>query len=428
MKKKALAVLLTIPVLALIAGIIFYTLQPRTTHANLQDFLDRAQASRRVMVDLAVAVPSDTPKDQIIYLSGSSPSLGNWDAAGVPMEHKSDGKWHASVEVRNGIAYSYKITRGTWGTVETDAQGNALPDRSLEVPDTQTVNVTVADWVDHGQSVPGRVTTTGDIRLLKKFHSKILGNERTLVLYLPPGYDQNTASRYPVIYMQDGQNLFDESTSFAGVEWQMDEAAQKLIGTGETPPFIIVGIYNTPDRTSEFTPPSMAVNGKATDGSTARGDQYGRFVIEEVKPYIDQTYRTQADRAHTFIGGAALGGLISLSIIQTHTDIFSGVIALSPWLRQANHKLLPDWIGNGQWLKGERFYITMGDDPADSGRNYPGGAAAALADGNELATALRSAGLQPDKDFVYREIPGGKHDEASWQKEIGPALQWLFPK
>jgi enterochelin esterase-like enzyme len=428
MKKKALAVLLTIPLLALIAGIIFYTLQPRTTDSNLKDFLARAQASRRVMVDLAVAVPPDTPKDQIIYLSGSGPSLGNWDAAGVPLEHKDDGKWHGAIEVRNGIDYTYKVTRGTWGTVETNANGDALADRSLQVPDARTVNVTVADWVDHGQAVPGRVTMTGDIRLTKRFHSKILNNERTLIVYLPPGYDQNAAARYPVIYMQDGQNLFDEATSFAGVEWKMDEAAQKLIGTGRTPPFIIVGIYNTPDRTSEFTPPAIAANGKATDGSAAHGDLYGRFLVEELKPHIDQTYRTQADRAHTYIGGAALGGLASLSIAQAHPNIFSGVIALSPWLRQADHKLLPAWIGDGQWLKDERLYITMGDDPADSGRNYPGGAAVALADGKELDSALRAAGLQPDKDFIYREIPGGKHDEASWQKEIDPALRWLFPK
>jgi predicted alpha/beta superfamily hydrolase len=356
------------------------------------------------------------------------PALGNWDAAGIALERKDDGKWHTSVQVLSGIEYTYKVTRGTWGTVETDAKGANLPDRALHVAAPQAVDVAVADWVDHGKAIPGRVTVTGDVRLLKNFRSKILNNQRTVVVYLPPGYEQNIQQRYPVIYMQDGQNLFDESTSFAGVEWKMDEAAQKLIGGGETVPFIIVGIYNSPDRTAEFTPPPLAANGKAGDGSPARGDLYSQFVIEGVKPYIDQTYRTQPDRAHTSIGGASLGGLISMYIAQSHPEVFGQVIVLSPWLRNGDQKLLPGWIGDGKWLHNERIYADMGTTPGNHDSNYPGGAAAALADGKELAQSLQSAGLQPDKDYLYREIPGGKHDEPSFQAEIESVLKWTYGK
>jgi enterochelin esterase-like enzyme len=426
MKKKALAVLMMIPVLGLVAGIIFYALQMRQSNADLKAALDRMAATKLVNVDFAVAVPSDTPKDQAIYLSGSGPTLGNWDSAGVPLERGDDGKWHTSAQVRTDTVYTYKITRGTWGTVETDEKGAARPDRSLVVPAAQAVDVNVAEWVDKGQAVPGRVTLTGDIRVLKNFKSKLLGNQRTVIVYLPPGYQQDSSQRYPVIYMQDGQNLFDESTSYAGVEWKMDEAAQDLITSGKTVPFIIVGIYNTPDRTGEYTPPDLAKDDLAIDGTPARGELYGRFIVEGLKPWIDQTYRTQPDREHTAIGGAALGGTIAMYITKTHNDVFGQVIALSPFLRQGDRKMTTDWLGDGKWLHGTRVYTDMGLAPANNGNNYPGGNDAAAEDGKDLAKALTSTGLQPGKDFVYRDLPEGHDDEASWQGEIGGVLGWMY--
>src|SRR5206468_8014045 len=127
----------------------------------------------------------------------------------------------------------------------------------------RTVQASVATWVDKGKTVPGRVTLTGTFQQHKKFHSSILNNERTIIVYLPPGYEEeaNQNTRYPVLYMQDGQNLFDESTSFAGVEWRVDETAQKLMESAKIQPAIIVGIYNAGEqRTAEFTPPPLATS------------------------------------------------------------------------------------------------------------------------------------------------------------------------
>ncbi len=423
LKKRILAFLIFLFILCLIAGLTYYAHQTARVEAELNAFVQKSESSKPVTVDFEVTVPDDTPKNQMIYLSGGVPSLGNWDAAGLALQHKEDGKWHGTAEVLSGIGYGYKITRGTWGTVETDAAGSPIPDRTLQVPGAQTVDLTVAEWVDHGKAIPGRITLTGDIRLLKNFHSNILKNDRTLILYLPPGYDQHPEARYPVLYMQDGQNLFDESTSFAGVEWRMDEAAQKLIANDEVNPFIIVGIYNTPDRTAEFTPPPMV-----TANSTARGDLYARFIVEGIKPYIDKTYRTQADRAHTLIGGASMGGLISLYTAQTHPETFGGIVVLSPWLRLNDTKLLAFWPGDGRWLRNERIYSDMGTAPGNNGANYPGGASAAIADGKDFAVALQSAGLQPDKDFIFRQIEDGHHDEASFGAEIESVLRWIFAK
>jgi len=425
MKKRILAFLILLFILSLIGGLAYYAHQTSRVEAELNAFVQRSESSKPVTVDFSVAVPADTPKDQIIYLSGSVPSLGNWDAAGLALQPKDDGRWHGSAQVLSGIGYGFKVTRGTWGTVETDAAGSPIPDRTLQVPADQTVELNVAEWVDHGKAIPGRITLTGDIRLLKNFHSNLLSNDRTLIIYLPPGYDRHPDVRYPVLYMQDGQNIFDESTSFAGVEWQMDEAAQKLIGDDQVTPFIIVGIYNTPDRTAEFTPPPLVSSGSS---ASARGDLYARFLVEGIKPFIDRTYRTQPDRSHTLIGGGSMGGLISLYTAQTHPNIFGQIVILSPWLRLNDAKLLPVWLGDGRWLHSERIYCDMGTEPGNNGANYPGGASAAIADGNEFAAALASAGLQPDKDFNYRQIQGGHHDEASFQARIESVLKWVFAK
>jgi predicted alpha/beta superfamily hydrolase len=151
-------------------------------------------------------------------------------------------------------------------------------------------------------------TLTGDIQAHKNFHSNVLGNDRDVLVYLPPGYDASKGRRYSVLYMQDGQNLFDGATSFIpGQEWRVDETAQRLIGAGKIEPLIIVGIYNTKDRINEYT---AAQDAKYEMGGKA--DLYGRMLVEELKPFIDGRYRTKKDAQHTGLAGSSLGGLVSL--------------------------------------------------------------------------------------------------------------------
>jgi enterochelin esterase-like enzyme len=152
-------------------------------------------------------------------------------------------------------------------------------------------------------------TLTGDIRYHKNFHSKVLNNDRDIIVYLPPGYETNKNKRFSVFYMHDGQNLFDGATSFIpGQEWKVDETAQSLINAHKIEPLIVVGIYNTgKDRVNEYTP---AQDPKYKAGGNA--DLYARMLVEELKPFIDRTYRTKPDAAHTGLGGSSLGGLVSL--------------------------------------------------------------------------------------------------------------------
>ena len=162
------------------------------------------------------------------------PALGNWDAAGVPLQRGEDGKYIAQVpELLNGLEYAFKVTRGTWGTVETDKSNKEIDNHTFTAKPDAKVEVAVAEWVDSGKAVPGRVTMVPGVRLEKKFKSNALDNERTLIVYLPPDYEKETSKRYPVLYMQDGQNLMDEATSYQGIEWGIDEAQCQHLRAGK---------------------------------------------------------------------------------------------------------------------------------------------------------------------------------------------------
>jgi hypothetical protein len=287
------------------------------------------------------------------------------------------------------------------------------------------VDVTVATWIDHGKSVPHRITLTGNIHEHKKFVSKILGNDRTLIVYLPPEMAEATpttafsdAGRYPVLYMQDGENLFDESTSVAGIEWKADETAERLISQRKIKPVILVGIYNTPDRDKEYRPASLAADGKA--------ELYARFIVEEVKPFIDRTYPTNPDRAHTGIIGSGLGGTAALVAAKSHPDVFGMIGVMTPVLRSADgtRKLLADWSpGDTAWLKGMRVYADMS---AHAGSIYPTGDS--VTDGNELAAVLASGGLKKDTDFTFATIDQPAEGEAAWAGRFDRVLMFLVGK
>ena len=423
MKRRLVGAGGMILVVALAAIGAWYVIHTRSSMAEeTQALEDYRVKSQPVAVTFTVRVPPNTPADQVLYLSGSVPALGNWDAAGVPLARQPDGTYRATVpDLLNSMDYAFKVTRGTWGSVETDAGGKEIPNHTFTAGRDGAVNVAVANWVDTGQSVPGRVTMTGDVRLHKKFHSNLLNNDRTLIVYLPPDYEKDKSARFPVLYLQDGQNLFDEATSYQGIEWKLDEAAQELNGQHKIRPAILVGVYNTPARDAEYTPP---LAGAPKDG--AKGDLYARMLVEEIKPFIDKTYRTQPGRETTLVGGGSLGGLVALYAAKAHHDVFGHVVALSPWLRLGDKPIVTELVGDGAWLKDTKLFVEMGTAP---GHNYPGGeasAANAVADAQALVAVLTKAGLEPGRQFQYVEIEGGRHNEQSWQAIVPQMLLAVF--
>ncbi len=215
----------------------------------------------------------------------------------------------------------YKFTRGGWSKVEGDANGNPRPNRAFTYGNGQTVNIEILSWEDLDGS-SGTSTAAPNVQILStSFAMPQLNRTRRIWLYLPPDY-QTGNRRYPVIYMHDGQNLFDNTTSFSG-EWGIDETLNQLFPTDSGA--IVVGIDNGgSDRTNEYSP---WMNPQYGGG---QGDLYARFIVETLKPYIDQNFRTKPEREFTATIGSSMGGLISYYLGLKHQQVFSKIGIFSP--------------------------------------------------------------------------------------------------
>lgn len=277
----------------------------------------------------------------------------------------------------------------------------------LELPEQPAAPADEAFTGEHEGS-----TLTGDFRLHQDVTSRFLDHPRNVIVYLPPGYDDEPMRRYPVFYMHDGQNIFDAATAFGGQEWRLDETAAAMIASGEVEPMIIVGIYNSGEhRIHEYTP---TFDKKQNAGGGAK--QYGRFIVEELKPMIDDTYRTLAGRNQTAIGGSSLGGLVSLYLGVRYPYIFGRVAAISPSVWWDRRMILRPYRTLTTKLQ-QKIWLDCGNN---EGR-------AALQNVRDLRELLLSKGWTEGVDLAYLEADGHSHDEASWAARMGAVLGFLFP-
>jgi len=258
---------------------------------------------------------------------------------------------------------------------------------------------------------------TGNIQRHRGFRSRILCNRRDVLVYLPPGYRRFGRARYPVLYLQDGQNVFDAATAFSGVEWRVDETAQRLIRTNLIESLIIVAIANIGDeRVHEYAPTRGVISEGAMRKKRSKGlgRRYGEFLIEEVKPYIDRKYRTQPEAEFTGLGGSSLGALLTLAVGLWFPNIFTKLIAMSPsvwWDDEVIVKMVEDLdrkLPLKIWL--------------DTGTHEEGWDRA-----RHLRDALVEKGWILHHDLQYTERKGGAHSEAAWAARVDPALRSLFP-
>jgi enterochelin esterase-like enzyme len=255
------------------------------------------------------------------------------------------------------------------------------------------------------------------LKLHLHFRSDILPDARNLIVYLPPQYAAEPERRFPVLYLHDGQNLFDPLTSFVpGRTWQVREAADEGIEAGAVEPLIIVGIYNTGDRRiAEYTP--------TRDWKMGGGEAplYGRLIIEELMPFIARHYRTMSGPQHTGMGGSSLGGLVSLFLGIQCPDIFGRLAVHSPsvWW---NHRSIMNHVRPAFGVERPRIWLDVGDSEG----------ARTLDDCNRLHRQLQREGWRDDAESIdgdlhYFVSQGGRHDEAAWATRVGPMLRFLFP-
>lgn len=351
-------------------------------------------------VDLVVRSQQTLADTENVFIAGNHPVLGNWDPRSVRLQRQENGTWHGRFKFSKGTPVEFKLTLGTWEREALDAQGRTPENSRLLVQRDTTVFILVPAWKRASQKT-GKVT--GNVHYHRKFHSSKLGNDRDVIVWLPPDYENEKSRRYPVLYAHDGQNLFDPATAFAGVDWAVDEAADSLIRAGKIEPIIVVGIANTPDRMNEY--------------STVKGKEYASFILQELKPFIDTNYRTLPDRDHTAVMGSSLGGLISLFLAWENPQAFGMAACLSGswmWDSAAVFRLIEDDTSAAPSIK---LYIDHGSQ-GDEGRYawiY-----------RTIRDTLVGRGFVLGKNLQYNFGVGDEHNESAWARRVWRPLVFFF--
>ncbi len=356
-------------------------------------------------VSVTFQVSAPTLKDSsAVYIVGDHTKLGNWDPSAVPLKKDKNGMWMIAFHFPFGTQLEYKFTKGSWGTEALTENGEIPPNNRLHVQQDTTITTVIEHWKDaFGYQITSQITGT------VVYHREMKGEgirPRNIIVWLPPHYEKDTDRRYPALYMHDGQNILDPATSFLGIDWQIDETADSLIRTGQIEPLIIVGMYNTPDRTAEYSP-------------GPKGEAYMQFVVETVKPFIDRTYRTLPDRQHTAIAGSSMGGIISFMLLWEHTDIFSKAACFSPAFRIDNldyTAAVEQYTGPKKDVK---IYIDNGGLGLET-RLQPGV--------DEMLAMLKRKGYEENRDFCWFVDKEAEHNEAAWARRAWRPLKLFFGK
>ncbi|MFH1502741.1 MAG: alpha/beta hydrolase-fold protein [Candidatus Eisenbacteria bacterium] len=363
-------------------------------------------------VTFQVTAPTTTPPGDPVYIAGD---FQGWDP-GAPAYQLTDLGgllYEITLDLTVGGTIQFKFTRGTWGKVEKGPNGEEIANRTHAVTVAETLELTVANWADLPVS-----TITGDVTT----HTVpgFLSGRRVWV-YLPPGYHVRADQRYPVLYMLDGQNLFDQATSYAG-EWEVDETCESLIPAGLMSPIIVVGVDNGGlSRIYEYTPwydPGY--------GNGGGGEAHLQELITVLMPWVDANYRTLTGPRATGLAGSSLGGLMSLYAAYAHPEVFGLPGALSPSIWWNDDELLS--YAGGQPKPASTVYMDMGTIESGSMVDEDGnGVDDYIDDLRAMRDIMVGQGFVLDEDLMVVEDEGGVHNEWHWAQRFPGTLQFLFP-
>lgn len=266
---------------------------------------------------------------------------------------------------------------------------------------------------------PREGSLTGDIRH-HTINSELIGS-RDLVVYLPPGYSDKDSWRYPFALLQDGQNIFDASTAVFGVEWGVDEHAEKQIIDQVMEPVILVAIYNSENRVNEYTPFPDPEHG----GGMAAA--YRVFLLQELIPFLESHYTVTRLAQERAVIGSSLGGLVSLYLGWTASETFGLIGALSPSLWWGRRGFITGMAGDPTPAQRPRIWLDAGTHEAKGDING-NGVPDLIDDLRTMRAVLLAHGYREDDDLIYKEVVGATHDEQSWSQRVGDVLRYFFPK
>jgi len=371
---------------------------------------------------IRVRVPEGTGT---VYLTGNLPELGPWRADGLAMTGEGRERT-ARVTAPRGTMLEYNFTLGSWDRGALGYAGAVSPNHRLLINgDVEAVHEIsgfkkdpkeyIADW--QGSGVEGRLVYRTDAV------SAFLGPTRHIEIWLPQGYDADSSRRYPVLYMHDGQNLFDPRIANTGVDWGVDEAVVRLVRRGTIQPVIVVGVWSTAERWPEYSP-------------WHRAPDYARFLIEELMPRVNAAFRTLTGPENTAVMGSSMGGLLSFYLVTHHPDVFGACGCLStnfPLSEALMARTVPgivttptpdttpyiirDIAAGLRVPRGVRYWFDYGTQGLDS----------TYGPTHEAVRAwLLRQGLVEGTDFVVRRYGGADHNEASWRARLDDPLTFLF--
>ncbi len=370
-------------------------------------------------VTFLVTTPDNTPKSAQIFATGNHKKLSKWSPKGVALQKVGKNQYQKSFLFKKGAVLNFKFTRGNWDTVEKDEKFHEYPNRLLRVKKGQVVHYKVENWADMGKPEIKDHTWSGIIKEHKNFKATKLKNSRKIWVYLPPSYPASKRKRYPVLYVHDGNNVFDEATAFLGVEWELDETAEKLIKEEKIREIIIVAIENNYQRQEEYTHIHDPMCGGGGDA-----DLYAHFIIKDLKPFIDKEYRTLKDRQYTGIMGSSLGGLVSMYIGWKYWETFSMAGVVSPSVWWAGRDILKV-IQKTAKKPPIRVWVDMGSLEGTMDETEEG-LPQAVVDARLLRDILIGKGFKLHRDLEYLEVEGAQHTEADWAKRVDKILLFFF--
>jgi enterochelin esterase-like enzyme len=353
-----------------------------------------------VSVEFTLHAP-DLPQGAKVYLTGGTPSLGNWAPDAVPMTYQGRDSWRVVVLFNQPMTVEYQYTLGSEERRGADYRGQPLQNFTVATRRNLEVQDEVTRWTDADTVVEGRGKVTGELRYHRHVRDGTVAS-RDLVVWLPRFYELRDRMTYPVLYLNDGQDLFDPLTARDGRDWGVDEAMTRLIAEEVIEPMIVVGITSGEERLAEYAP------GEA-------GEDYMRFIVETVKPLIDRRYRTRPGRDSTFVGGAAMGGVIAFATAWTYPEVFGAAMSLSPAFRLDGRLDTLPWFEAraGDKVRPVFFYLDSGGQGAD----------ALLRPGVEdMVDLLQAWGYRPERNYVFVRDFDADHGVAAWGRRFPNAL------
>ncbi|MEJ7739904.1 MAG: alpha/beta hydrolase-fold protein [Chitinophagaceae bacterium] len=340
--------------------------------------------------------------DEPVYITGT---FNNWNPAYMEtrLTNKENGRYYIEIPGLEAGIYEFKFTRGSWETVELSVDGTELKNRTAHVQAKTVLYITITRWKGLSEVRYKLHTASKNVHIINSaFSIPQLNRTRRIWVYLPESYFVSKR-RYPVLYMHDGQNLFDEFTAYSG-EWGVDETLDNMQAE-----CIVIGIDNGGhNRINEYNPDDHPQFGKG------EGRLYLEFIVATLKPFVDKNYRTLRGKLNTYIAGSSMGGLISFYAGGVYPDIFGRIGVFSPSFAMLRNywKLIPDLVNKKKHSSQSYYFYAGGLEHKNMVRDM------------RLAIDLLRTHSRAHIEMVIDEE--GRHNEAAWRKEFPAFYQWIL--